>query len=83
MSNIVSRAGRVNIRVGGNTQDYAFMVASLPGNKIISKLQTGNTNPTQTPTLMFTPEVLYLLGNISSLVNVNWYLGPYPVSTIC
>lgn len=82
MSNIASRAGRVNVRVGGNTQDYAFIVPSLPGNKIISKLDTGNTNPTQTPTLMFTPEVFYMLGNISALVNVNWYLGLYRISAI-
>ena len=30
---------------------------------------------TQTPTLDFTAEVLYTLGNVSSLVNVHWYLG--------
>ena len=25
--------------------------------------------------LLFTPEILYLLANVSSLVNVKWYLG--------
>ncbi|KDQ55999.1 glycoside hydrolase family 79 protein [Jaapia argillacea MUCL 33604] len=36
-----------------------------------------NTPPwqTQTPTLLFTSEILYLLANVSSLVGVKWYLG--------
>lgn len=100
MASLVQRGGRVNIRVGGNTQDYATLVPSLPNGEIIQKQQTGNTNPvssvplaslvrcwysfnikTETPTLDFTAEVFYLLGNVSALVNVHWYLGNY--STIC
>jgi hypothetical protein len=30
-----------------------------------------------TPPLLYTPEVVYMLANISSLVNVQWYLGGY------
>lgn len=30
---------------------------------------------TATPVLAITTDLLYLLANISSLVNVNWYLG--------
>lgn len=75
MASLVQRGGRVNIRVGGNTQDYATLVPSLPNGEIIQKQQTGNTNPTQTPTLDYTAEVFYLLGNVSALVNVYWYLG--------
>ena len=29
----------------------------------------------QTPTLDYTSELLYLLANVSSLVNAKWYLG--------
>ena len=29
----------------------------------------------QTPTLEYTAELLYLLANVSSLVNAKWYLG--------
>jgi hypothetical protein len=36
---------------------------------------------TETPTLDFTPEVLYTLGNVSALVNVHWYLGK--ASSVC
>ena len=30
---------------------------------------------TQTPCLIYTPELLWMLRNISSLVNVRWHLG--------
>jgi hypothetical protein len=30
-----------------------------------------------TPPLLYTPEVVYMMANISSLVNVEWYLGRY------
>jgi hypothetical protein len=30
---------------------------------------------TQTPPLIFTPDLLYMMGNISSFVNIRWYLG--------
>ena len=44
MSNFVQRAGSVHIRVGGNTQETASIVDSLPNGKIMSKdyLITGN-----------------------------------------
>lgn len=77
MSNIKSRAGSVKVRVGGNTQDYAYMApyGSLPNNSMIVKDKTSLTNPTETPTLIFTDELLYLLNNVTGLVNVKWYLG--------
>ena len=45
MSSLTQRGGRVNVRVGGNTQDYATLVPSLPNGKMIQKQNTGNTNP--------------------------------------
>jgi len=35
---------------------------------------------TQTPPLVFTPEILYMMSNISSLVNVDWFLGWFPAA---
>ena len=32
---------------------------------------------TETPRLLFTPEIIYMMGNISNLVNVDWYLGAF------
>lgn len=75
MANIKQRAGSVHIRVGGNTQETATLVASIPGGKAIGKDKGSATNPTQTPALIFTAEILYMLGNISALTNVKWYLG--------
>ncbi|KAI0354195.1 glycoside hydrolase family 79 protein [Trametes cingulata] len=75
MSLVAERAGRVHVRVGGNTQETARMVMELEDGKAIEKQKVDTNNPTQTPALLYTPEVLYLLSNISSLVNVKWYLG--------
>ncbi|EIN05129.1 glycoside hydrolase family 79 protein [Punctularia strigosozonata HHB-11173 SS5] len=75
MSNLATRGGHVNVRVGGNTQDFATLVDSLADGKMMEKDLEGVSNPTQTPPLLFTPDVLYLMNNISSLVNVRWYLG--------
>ncbi len=30
---------------------------------------------TATPAVLYTPEILYLLSNISALTNIRWYLG--------
>ncbi|KIM41886.1 glycoside hydrolase family 79 protein [Hebeloma cylindrosporum] len=75
MANIQQRTGRINIRVGGNTQETATLVNSTPDGRILEKDLQNVSNPTQTPPLIFTPELLYMLRNISSLVNVRWYLG--------
>lgn len=53
MSNIVARAGSVNIRVGGNTQEAAVLVDSLPNGAVISK------DPTSTKG---TPNIDYTIG---------------------
>ncbi|KAF8644981.1 hypothetical protein AX16_008155 [Volvariella volvacea WC 439] len=75
MANLQQRSGHVLIRVGGNTQDFAVLVDSLPDGQMIEKDVSGVSNPTQTPPLVFTPELLYMLRNISSLVDVRWFLG--------
>ncbi|KAG6872145.1 hypothetical protein C0995_012556 [Termitomyces sp. Mi166 len=45
MANLQERSGRVNIRVGGNTQETARMVDSTPDGKILEKNITGASNP--------------------------------------
>ncbi|KAJ7181191.1 glycoside hydrolase family 79 protein [Mycena filopes] len=75
MANIQQRAGSVMVRVGGNTQESAHLVATLPDDRILQKNLSGVTGTTQTPPLDYTPELLYLMRNISSLVNVHWFLG--------
>ncbi|KAI8977819.1 glycoside hydrolase family 79 protein [Trametes punicea] len=75
MALMVEKAGAVHVRVGGNTQDTAFMVDSFPDGKIMEKDKEDASNPTSTPVLAFTPDLIYMLGNVSSLVNCYWYLG--------
>ncbi|KAJ3503352.1 hypothetical protein NLJ89_g8478 [Agrocybe chaxingu] len=75
MANLQSRGGQVHIRVGGNTQETAVLVPNTPDGRILEKDYSGITNPTQTPPLIYTPELLYMLSNISSLVNIKWHLG--------
>ncbi|KAH7925637.1 glycoside hydrolase family 79 protein [Leucogyrophana mollusca] len=75
MANIRERAGEIHIRVGGNTQETATLVDTLPDDAMITKIAGSSGNTEQTPILVYTPEVLNLLGNISALVNVKWFLG--------
>ncbi|KAF8900143.1 glycoside hydrolase family 79 protein [Gymnopilus junonius] len=75
MANLQQRAGGVVVRVGGNTQETAALVSNTPNGKMIEKDYGAASNPTDTPPLVFTDQLLYLLANISSLVNVHWHLG--------
>ena len=45
MANLAQRVGRVNIRVGGNTQETAVLVPSTPDGKILEKDIAGASNP--------------------------------------
>ncbi|RDX55721.1 glycoside hydrolase family 79 protein [Lentinus brumalis] len=75
MSIIAEKAGEVHVRVGGNTQDTAYMVDSLPNGKFLDKNREDASNPTGTPIIAITPDLLFMLANVSSLVNIKWYLG--------
>ncbi|KAJ7649955.1 glycoside hydrolase family 79 protein [Roridomyces roridus] len=75
LANLQARGGSVRVRVGGNTQDYATMVPSLPNGTMFLKETLDPAVSTTTPPVLFTPDFLYMLANISALVNVEWYLG--------
>jgi hypothetical protein len=75
MANIKERVGWVQVRVGGNTQESAELVQSLPNGATLAKDLLNAFNPTGTPPLAYSPDLLYLMGNISSLTNTRWYLG--------
>ncbi len=44
MAILQSRGGRVNVRVGGNSQDTATLVASLPNGKAMAKQKVAETD---------------------------------------
>ena len=79
MANIKERAGWVQIRVGGNSQEQAeWKGASLSGysaGTILGKDTTNVTNPTATPPLEYTDDLFVMLNSISDFANVRWYLG--------
>jgi hypothetical protein len=95
MSNLAERGGGVVIRVGGNTQEFAALVPSLPNGKTFSKARSSvNTtvsllpiectkspfspfSQTQTPAVLYTMDMFYMLSNVSSLVDVKWFLGTF------
>ncbi|KAJ4489869.1 glycoside hydrolase family 79 protein [Lentinula aciculospora] len=75
LATISQRAGAVRVRIGGNSQDTASQVATLDDGKVLEKDLSGVTNPTETPPLVFTPDLLYMMRNISDFVNVRWFVG--------
>ena len=45
MSLVAERAGRIHVRVGGNTQETARLVQELPSGKAIEKQEVDTNNP--------------------------------------
>lgn len=45
MNIVAQKAGAVHIRVGGNTQETAFLVDTLPGGKMMEKDKEDASNP--------------------------------------
>ncbi|KZS99865.1 glycoside hydrolase family 79 protein, partial [Laetiporus sulphureus 93-53] len=76
MALITECAGRVHVRVGGNFQENATLISDLSNGKSIAKQSVDGGNPIHGYTGPFIyPEILYMLSNISGLVNTKWYLG--------
>ncbi|KAJ2932239.1 hypothetical protein H1R20_g4863, partial [Candolleomyces eurysporus] len=86
MANLQERAGGVLVRLGGNTQEFATMVEPddhriEPGHTF-GKTLSGSTQTTLTPAVLYTRDMFYMANNISSMVNVKWFLGiPFNDST--
>ncbi|KAI0060119.1 glycoside hydrolase family 79 protein [Artomyces pyxidatus] len=75
MANIKERAGWVQVRVGGNTQESAELVSSLANDSVLAKDYSTTFTATGSHPLAYTEDWLYMLGNISDLTNTHWYLG--------
>ncbi|KAG8955824.1 hypothetical protein FRC00_005211, partial [Tulasnella sp. 408] len=79
IQNLHARAGKVAIRVGGNSQEQATLIpawAPLEG-PTINKTANPVVVPgfTSSPLLTISEDLIYLMNNISSLVDVEWYWG--------
>ncbi|BEJ01656.1 hypothetical protein CcaverHIS631_0603380 [Cutaneotrichosporon cavernicola] len=78
MANVRNRAGAGPvIRVGGNTQEKSTLfVNGLPEGGILQKIKEAlSLSPTNTPIISYSLDLLYLLSNVSSLVDAQWYFG--------
>ncbi|KAF9556467.1 glycoside hydrolase family 79 protein [Agrocybe pediades] len=77
MANLVERSGGVVIRIGGNTQEFAKQVplGSLEFGHTFAKTESGSTQTTQTPAVLYTPDMFYMTNNISSMLNIKWFFG--------
>ena len=49
MANLVARSGRVNIRVGGNTQETAVMVQNTTNGQLLEKDKTNTLGTVSLP----------------------------------
>ncbi|KAK0203833.1 glycoside hydrolase family 79 protein [Desarmillaria ectypa] len=77
MALIAQRGGRVRIRAGGITQEFATYEEELPDahGKCIIKQSANSQNPTETPAVIYNMDMFYLFANVSSLVDIAWFLG--------
>ncbi|KAJ3506310.1 hypothetical protein NLJ89_g6943 [Agrocybe chaxingu] len=75
MANLQERAGGVVIRLGGNTQEFAVMVPELEDGRTFGKTDSGSTQTTKTPAVLYTIDMFYMANNISSMLNVKWFCG--------
>ena len=80
LANIKNRAGQGPIiRVGGNTQDSSTIYPQgFNDGSELQKIKNGVDvygNAVNTPVINYSPELLYTMNNISTLVNAEWYFG--------
>ncbi|KAF8651053.1 hypothetical protein AX16_004916 [Volvariella volvacea WC 439] len=76
VGNLQQRAGQARIRLGGNTQEFASHVDYIPDHRAVAKeTDVDPRNPTLTPSTVYTDDLFYMMGNISALVNLEWFLG--------
>ncbi|CUA68540.1 Beta-glucuronidase [Rhizoctonia solani] len=76
MSNLKARAGKVSIRVGGNTQESAVLFPEgFNTGYVIQKFRRPGSTPTETPLIYFSPELIYSMKNVSTLIPTEYYFG--------
>ncbi|KAF8154266.1 glycoside hydrolase family 79 protein [Crassisporium funariophilum] len=79
MANLQERSGGVLVRLGGNTQEFAKLVEEdderLAHGHYFGKVDSGTSQTTRTPAVLYTVDMFYMAANISSMLNVKWFLG--------
>ncbi|KAG9125174.1 hypothetical protein FRC07_008677 [Ceratobasidium sp. 392] len=76
MSTLKARAGKVSLRVGGNTQETSVLFPEgFNTGYVIQKFRRPGSTPTETPLIYFSPELIYSMKNVSSLIPTEYYFG--------
>ncbi|EJD54199.1 glycoside hydrolase family 79 protein [Auricularia subglabra TFB-10046 SS5] len=80
MSTVKERGGPPVLRLGGNSQEKAGLVDSLPGGGSMAKFAIGPTGFTNTPTLSYTIDIIKAVRATSDLLDIKWFIG-IPMNT--
>ncbi|EJD47719.1 glycoside hydrolase family 79 protein [Auricularia subglabra TFB-10046 SS5] len=80
MSTVKERGGDPVLRLGGNTQEKAGLVDSLPGGASMAKFAIGPTGFTNTPTLSYTIDIIKAIRATSDILGIKWFVG-IPMNT--
>ncbi|KAJ9111439.1 hypothetical protein QFC19_001208 [Naganishia cerealis] len=74
LANIRSRAGMGPlVRVGGNSQEASTLYPQgFDGHAIIEKVRADGT---VTPTINYSPDIFYMMANVSNMVDAHWFFG--------
>jgi hypothetical protein len=75
MSNLKERGGPPVLRLGGNSQEKAYMVPELPKGHAIERHVIGPSSFTNTPTLVFTKGVMEAMRVVSDIIGIHWIMG--------
>ena len=76
MSTLKERGGPPVLRVGGNSQEKAYLVEDIGNGAHSTERQLfGPRTPTNTPTLLFTKAIFEAMRAVSDILDIHWYLG--------
>ncbi|KAH7103137.1 hypothetical protein BKA62DRAFT_69091 [Auriculariales sp. MPI-PUGE-AT-0066] len=75
MSNLKERGGSPVLRLGGNSQEKAYIVDELAGGHSIERHVIGPSSFTNTPTLVFTKGIVEAMKVASDLIGIKWFMG--------
>lgn len=71
LANLQERGGRVTVRVGGNSQETAILVPSIPDGSVLEKDKSNTYNP-----VWLLPPLSFPV--LTSSIDSNSSLGVYP-----
>ncbi|KAH7106564.1 hypothetical protein BKA62DRAFT_299249 [Auriculariales sp. MPI-PUGE-AT-0066] len=75
MSTLKDRGGSPVLRLGGNSQEKAYLVDSLPGGVASLRESIGPSGFTNTPTLVYTKGIVEAMRQASDLLGITWFMG--------